>query len=370
MSTRFSDDVQARVKQCSSVLERKRAEFPRLFGTDQFGVGLKMKKGSFTPEVCLVFIVRRKLPAQALKDFKIELVPETLDGITTDVIEVPYGFEARQNDSRWRPFLGGDAGIHYQVRATGTLGITTINQTTGDYETLTNNHVGANEDLEGYDFAHKGDAWIQPGVHGGGTYPEDKVCELERWKKIIPRTPIPSICPVGRTGENLQPGNWVATALGRRGRYRYVNPPLGRKNLVDAAVGRVVNKPDATPYEVRNIGRIQGVQNPSLNDRVMKMGRTTLGTKGSVTITNLSVSVRYRGFDADFENQIAIVSEGEPFSQPGDSGSLIVTENPGPPSNTRKATALLFAGGQTADGTDITIASPAEFVVRELGYNF
>jgi len=327
-----------------------------------------MKEGRFTPEVCLVFIVRRKLTDKTLKEFKIETVPHTIEDVPTDVIEVPYGFEARQNDDRWRPFLGGDAGIHYQVRATGTFGITTINQDTGEYETLTNNHVGANEDIEGYDFAHKGDGWIQPGVHGGGTYPQDKVCELERWKKIIPRTPTPSPCPVGRTGENLQPGNWVATALGRRGRYRYVNPSSGQKNLVDAAVGRVVNRPDATPYEIRNIGKVRGQQSPSLNDPVMKMGRTSLVTRGKVTITNLSVSVRYRGFDADFENQVAISDDAEPFSQPGDSGSLIVAANPVSGSSDRKALALLFAGGRTTEGTDITMASPVEFVVREVGY--
>jgi len=75
-----------------------------------------MKEGRFTPEVCLVFIVRRKLTDKTLKEFKIETVPHTIEDVPTDVIEVPYGFEARQNDDRWRPFLGGDAGIHYQVR--------------------------------------------------------------------------------------------------------------------------------------------------------------------------------------------------------------------------------------------------------------
>ena len=60
--------------------------------------------------------------------------------------------------------------------------------------------------------------------------------------------------------------------------------------------------------------------------------------------------------------------DAEPFSQPGDSGSLIVAANPVSGSNDREALALLFAGGRTTEGTDITIASPIEFVVREVGY--
>jgi len=370
LSPLTGSEIQDQINQATMVLQRKKSEFLKLFGIEQFGVGFKMKAGQILPQVALVFIVRRKLPLEALKDFKIDAVPQLLEGIATDVLEVPHGFQARQNDARWRPFLGGDAGIHYQVRASGTFAVTTINPNTGEYETLTNNHVGADEDIEGYDFAHRGDAWIQPGAHGGGTYPNDKVCELDRWKKILPRTQTPSRCPVGRTGENLQPGNWLAIALGRRGRYKYVNPPSGQKNLIDAAVGRVVNKSDATPYEIRNIGAIKGWKSPSLNDRVMKMGRTTELTRGMVSVMNLNVTINYRGFDADFENQIAVFGDAGAFSQPGDSGSLIVTEDPDPSTNKPKATALLFAGGRTVTGTDITIANPIEHVIQGLNYNF
>jgi hypothetical protein len=35
-----------------------------------------------------------------------------------------------------------------------------------------------------------------------------------------------------------------------------------------------------------------------------------------------------------------------------------------------KPTELLFAGGQTPDGVDITLANPIEYVVEQLNFRF
>ncbi len=62
---------------------------------------------------------------------------------------------------------------------------------------------------------------------------------------------------------------------------------------------------------------------------------------------------------AKFINQITITGSTSTFSEPGDSGSLILTQDDCP-----QAVALLFAG--SADGT-VTIANPISNVLSALG---
>jgi hypothetical protein len=58
---------------------------------------------------------------------------------------------------------------------------------------------------------------------------------------------------------------------------------------------------------------------------VIKNGRTTQATLGTVTDLNANISVGYSGGVAQFRNQIGIRGVGGDFSHGGDSGSLIVT---------------------------------------------
>jgi hypothetical protein len=75
---------------------------------------------------------------------------------------------------------------------------------------------------------------------------------------------------------------------------------------------------------------------------VRKCGRTTQYTRGIITDTNATVRVGYgQAGSATFEDQILVQGLDElPFSEPGDSGALIVEETLSRP------TALLFAGGR------------------------
>ena len=97
-----------------------------------------------------------------------------------------------------------------------------------------------------------------------------------------------------------------------------------------------------------------------IGQAVQKYGRTTGLQPGSVAGTNVSVDVCYIGFEnfclqeARFAGQISI-SPG-PFSAPGDSGSLVVTQGGNEP------VGLLFAGG---DG--LTIATPIDVVLQRFG---
>lgn len=93
---------------------------------------------------------------------------------------------------------------------------------------------------------------------------------------------------------------------------------------------------------------------------VQKYGRTTELTHGKVTGINATINVGYDGGTATFTGQIIIEDDGA-FILPGDSGSLLVTDdgsvNPNP-------VGLLFAG--SADGT-FAIANDIDAVLSRFG---
>jgi hypothetical protein len=100
------------------------------------------------------------------------------------------------------------------------------------------------------------------------------------------------------------------------------------------------------------IGAIDGVAAAELGMEVIKSGRTTGLTNGTITILEASIRVNY-GLDraAVFEGQIV----STPMSQGGDSGSLIVTRQG------HRAVGLLFAGSGQA-----TIFNPIQAVLDAL----
>ena len=100
-----------------------------------------------------------------------------------------------------------------------------------------------------------------------------------------------------------------------------------------------------------NTGRLVG------STRVYKAGRTTGWTEGEVVAINVLTDVEYGAGIARFRNQIAIrptADNGGPFSDSGDSGSGIYTEQ-------HKLVALLFAGSKAR-----TLANPVRKVISEL----
>jgi len=289
----------------------------------------------------LIFVTKKRPKPQLLMQ-NIELVSKKLDGIPTDVIEIPAGFKPRVvDDARYRPFSGGVAMINYLTQGTGTLGVIVKRLVTSSkLYGLTNNHVGANEDVEGLvpPAAKIGQHWIQPGIHGGGKVPNDVIARLYKWNRIKPRAP-------------------------------------NQVNYYDAAVGEITAKslPQAQAYQVKDIGTIKGIENTKLGDKVLKRGRTTRKTVGMVSgfiLPPSIISVEYRGYSCDFTDQIMIVGQPcrSPFSQPGDSGSLVVSASS--TNGTYKAKALLFAGGRSSDGIDYTIASPIKRVAKDFGLKF
>jgi hypothetical protein len=200
---------------------------------------------------------------------------------------------------------------------TGTLGAR-LKGANNQYYALSNNHVYAVENR-----AQPGDPIIQPGMADNG-------CRSTAADQI-------------GTLADYVPLNFSRTAT----------------NVVDAAAAAV------TTQTVGNATPVNGYGSPSsstvaaaLNMAVEKYGRTTVLTHGTVTGLDATVKIRYdKGNTATFVHQIIITGTNGAFSDSGDSGSLIVTDN-----STHNPVGLLFAGS-----TSTTIANPIGDVLTQLG---
>jgi hypothetical protein len=285
---------------------------------------VKVTKGRPTGERSLTVLVEEKKPKT--KVAKEELVPAEVEGVQTDVLEVgpirPLTFTARV-----RPALPGYSIGHHNITA-GTFGCLvrdvrrcccdlekdcgcapTREECSGDYLILSNNHVLADSNL-----AARGDLIIQPGAFDGGLFPADGVATLDRFEPIV----------FGAAGYNL-----VDAA---------VASPTFSRNLNPAIIGMVVPR---------------GVDQAFVGQDVVKAGRTTQVTSGSVLAVNATVVVgpyAGGGFGVFAEQ---IITTG--MAAGGDSGSLLMDRD-------LRAVGLLFAGS-----AEITIFNHIAAVETALG---
>lgn len=201
---------------------------------------------------------------------------------------------------------------------TGTLGAR-LKGANNQYYALSNNHVFAVENK-----AQLGDPIIQPGQADNG-------CRSTAADQI-------------GTLANYVPLNFSRTAT----------------NTVDAAAAVVTTSTVGNSTPVNGYGTpSSSITTATLNMTVQKYGRTTVLTHGSVTGLDATIKVRYdKGNTATFVHQIVITgNNGSAFSDSGDSGSLIVTDN-----FTASPVGLLFAGSSST-----TIANPIGEVLTQLG---
>ena len=211
-----------------------------------------------------------------------------------------------------RPALGGCSVGHW-LGSTGTMATAVYDLLPGStvrtrrsglgipcrFHMLSNNHVLANSNL-----AAPGDPILQPGPYQGGRYPADVIGRLSRFMPIV---------------------------------YEDRDTPRRlHRNLVDAAIAEAPF--DQIDREVQWIGRPRGWRRVGQNDAglvVQKTGSTTHLTFGRIVATNVTVDVDYpNGRVARFRDQILTT----PMSEPGDSGSLVMTME-------GEAIGLLFAAG-------------------------
>ena len=208
---------------------------------------------------------------------------------------------------RRRPAPGGISIGHFRITA-GTLG-GLVQDASGQVYILSNNHVLANTNR-----AVAGEHILQPGLSDKGK-PADAIATLSRFVAL---NPAPAV------------------------------------NYVDAAIAKPLDRSDVDP-DILGLGRTNGVLNGQLQTKVRKSGRTTEVTDGVIRFISSQASVDYGSVVYYFEDQIVVESGRSPFSDGGDSGSLVLSES-------NAVIGLLFAGNDR-----FTLVNPIETVLRALG---
>ncbi len=278
------------------------------------GIGQKVRDGKVVSTKAIRFYVEHKLPKRAVP--KVHMVPSTIDGVPTDVVETGRLFAQATPiaQTRLRPAKGG-CSIGFQgvgfVMA-GTFGCLVTDGKTRFI--LSNNHVIANENA-----LPLGSSIFQPGLLDNGKVPGDRIATLSKLVKI---------------------------------------DPLPADNHVDAAIAALDKPRLASALLLPKVGKLKSSVTIAAAEemQVHKHGRTTAYTRGSVIDVSADVNVGYDFGVARFVNQIVIIGDAGSFSASGDSGSLIVDRK------SRRATGLLFAGSATH-----TIANPIDDVLAALG---
>jgi hypothetical protein len=288
------------------------------------GVGHKAKKGVSTKELSVRFYVDHKLPANVVSSEN--MLPSEINGVPTDVVETgrfrrlpgaaAAHAAANPNQHKVRPAQPGvSCGFQFPASVgmvmAGTFGAV-ASDANGHY-ILSNNHVLANENQLAL-----GSPIFQPGLLDGGNPATDLVARLARFIPIS------------------------ATAM----------------NHVDCALARLQPKTIAIATFMPKVGKLASGTPvaPTVGMQVMKTGRTSGSTTGEITDIHATVKVQYDVGECQFDEQVIIVGTGGPFSAAGDSGSLIVQQEP------KQPTALLFAGSLTH-----TIANRIDAVLTALG---
>lgn len=311
------------------------------------GIGFKILGSQLTDIPSLVVSVEQKRPLSELATD--EIIPEHVDDIPTDVIEtgpiIALGLNRR---SALRPARPGMS-IGHQRGNIGTFGALV---TRGEeLFILGNNHV-----LALLNKASPGDPILQPAAGDGGTA-DDVIGTLAEFVPIKFVTEAASGSVTGQEAKGCasQISSLLGSVLGglqQANRLAAGDPPGGASatNLVDAATARV-NEPSLVSPNIIDInGPPRGITTPILGSSVIKSGRTTGLTEGMILQVDVTVNVQYGSGAARFENQIMAT----PFSQPGDSGSLVLDYE-------RQAVGLLFSGSD-----QITVINPIDEVLSSL----
>jgi len=244
------------------------------------GLGKKEVGGVPTDIDCItVGVTEKKTPANSN-----DMIPETIEGYPTDVIEVGEitappnaDFETMDKKSRkdrWRPVPQGVSCGHVQISA-GTESFL-LKDKDGNIYSASNNHVKADVNK-----GEKGDSIIQPGSADGGSPPQDTTGTLAGYVKV-------------------EDGVTVDLAWEKPTKAEFENKLLG------------IGQPKGDVYD------------PQVGDKIVKSGRTSGVTHGKVKKTHATVKVRY-GKNKVVKLKRQVISTK--MLSPGDSGSACLEEN-------------------------------------------
>lgn len=355
-----------KIEEIKSVKAQAVKAMKKKLNVNGVAVGHKIVNGKDTGDLCVTVLVTKKVVQTQL--LSKDIIPQTIDGIATDVREVGRIVAFKARTDRWRPAPGGVSIGHYLI-SSGTMGAVVKDAATGETLILSNNHVMANTNS-----ASRGDYIIQPGAADGAIYPDDRIAILERF--------IPIQFPGGDNGgnggddgddgdggdgDNGGNGGGCLVAKSTSSALNFVAQILGSQHrLVPVKISSAVNEIDAAVAkpissslisgEIIDIGVITGTKAAAINMSVRKSGRTTGTTTGIIEMLDATIDVGYGGsLVATFENQIV----ANAMSGPGDSGSLVVD------GTKPLAVGLLFAGSEVS-----TIINPIDRVLDLLKVHF
>jgi len=317
------------VAQIRPIKKASEPDLLKLPGVTGVAIAEKVSGGKKTGEMAIVVYVEKKRDVPA-KD----RVPKEIQGVKTDVVQRRFKPNALVPVEQLRPAI--DATRYTQLRGgmsvgpcrsifleppdvpapgnytvVGTLGAVVRDNGTDEPMLLTNFHVAAVND--GWS---SGDAMAQPGRPDGGTCPADTVGELAR--AVVQGT-------TGTSGAG-----------------------------VDGAVIRLTGT-RTSECSIIGIGTVTGTAVATEGMAVRKRGRTTELTFGTVSSTDLTVSVNFGDGIGTvvFQDQIEIEvddTQSPAFGISGDSGSVIVNE-------TGRVVGLYFAGNieETDDDGNVIV---------------
>ncbi len=246
-------------------------------------------------------------------------VPKSFEGIVTDVEAIGEIF-AQEDRRCYDSPLGGCSIGHINISA-GTFGCL-VQDRVGRQYILSNAHVFAGRD------AKRGDSIVQPGPSDGGRH----------YSAYHPGSNCASLDKCIATLMDFEPIDFT-----------------GRPNKIDAAIAEPIRGGRRVDPHIIGIGRVYGTTMATRYMKVRKRGRTTELTNGHITSTYANIIVNYRPGYARFDGQIVIRGVPPPFSDGGDSGSLIVNGG-------NKAVGLLFVGNK-----NVTFANPIDWVFQRFG---
>ncbi|HWR45598.1 hypothetical protein [Sporomusa sp.] len=294
------------------------------------GQGHKYVRGENTGQEALTILVKKKYPYSKLRNGA--ALPRIMNNTPTDIIEVGDIRLLGERMEYHRPAQPGMSLGHYKISA-GTFGAVVKDKDTGELLILSNNHVLANITDGSDGRATIGDPIIQPGIYDGGKIEECTIAHLHRFVPLYRETASPH-CKIARTFEMLL--NKCIHILRPQYQVQVVRESE-KVNLVDCAVAIPINS-EAISAEILEFGVVTGIKEPTLGLAIKKSGRTTGITHSQVLATNVTfkVSMNTQEYGV-FSDQVL----AGPMSMPGDSGSLILT-------NDNYAVGLLFAGSEQA----------------------
>ncbi len=294
------------------------------------GHGHKWVRGENTGQQAIVVLVQKKIKPTDLQ--RSALIPKTLGGLQTDIIEVGDIRLLNERTEMRRPAQPGMSIGHYKVSA-GTFGAVVRDNNTGEPYILSNNHVLANLTDGADGRAAVGDIVLQPGMFDGGEQGKAVIGHLARFVPLH-RDIISPRCKIAQLFEDML--NKCINFFQPQYRIQVLRHNE-QSNLVDCAIAKPLNSNDIKA-EILECGLLNGIKKSHAGMMVKKSGRSSGITHSIVLATEVSVRINVSHEEYGIFNDQVLTG---PMSMAGDSGSLILTED-------NYAVGLLFAGSEQA----------------------